>query len=96
MQTKLEADLNRPTQLDSLTYPKFYRWWCSATQDKQRKAARATSQRVIKCKGTDDFSEYLNAKLALKSSAQVHLADLLRECDIQIHSSHDLLVVLGD
>ena len=44
LQTKLEAYLKRPTQLDSLTYPEFYQWWRSATQDEQRKAARATSQ----------------------------------------------------
>ena len=47
---------------------------------------------VIKCKGTDDFKGYLNAKSALES-AQVHLADLLHECNIQIQSSHDLLAL---
>ena len=35
LQTKLETYLKRPTQLHSLTYPEFYRWWRSATQDEQ-------------------------------------------------------------
>ena len=34
----------------------------------------------------------MNAKSALES-AQVHLADLLRKCDIQIRSSHYLLAL---
>ena len=34
----------------------------------------------------------MNAKSVLES-AQVHFADLLRECDIQIQSSHDLLAL---
>ena len=53
LQTKLETYFKRPIQLDSLIYPEFYRWWCSATQDEQKKAVRATSQHVIKCKGAD-------------------------------------------
>ena len=48
LQTKLETYLKGPTQLDALTYPEFYQWWCSATQDEQKKAARATTQHVIK------------------------------------------------
>ena len=31
LKTKFEAYLQRPTQLASLTYPEFYRWWRSAT-----------------------------------------------------------------
>ena len=46
LQTKLETYLKRPTQLDSLTYPEFYRWWRSATVDEQRKVARATSRYI--------------------------------------------------
>ena len=92
LQTKLETYLKRPTQLDSLTYPEFYRWWRSATQDEQKKAARATSQRVIKCKGADDFKAYLDAKSALES-AQALLADLLSECNLQIQSGYDLLAL---
>ena len=76
LQTKLETYLRRPTQLDSLTYPEFYQWWRSATQDEQKKAAQATSQHVIKCKGADDFNGYLNAKSALESALAL-LADLL-------------------
>ena len=50
LQTKVETYLKRPTQLDSLTYPESYQWWRSANQDEQKKAARATTQHVIKCK----------------------------------------------
>ena len=48
LQTKLESYLKRSTQLDALTYPEFYQWWRSATQDEQKKAARVTTQHVIK------------------------------------------------
>lgn len=65
LQTKLESYLKRPTQLDSLTYPEFYQWWRSATPNEQKKAAWATTQHVIKCKGADDFKGYLNAKSIL-------------------------------
>ena len=92
LQTKLETYLKRPTQLDSLTYPEFYQWWRSANQDEQKKAARANSQRVIKCKGADDFSGFLDAKATLES-AQALLADLLSECSFQIQNSFDLLAL---
>ena len=61
LRTKLEIYLKRPTQLDSFTYPEFYQWWRSANQDEQNKAAWANSQCVIKSKGADDFSGYLDA-----------------------------------
>ena len=90
LQTKLETYLNKPTQLDSLTYPEFYQWWRSATKDEQKKAAQTTSQRVIKCKDADNFKGYLDAKSALES-AQALLADLL--CRPQIQSGYDLLAL---
>jgi hypothetical protein len=84
LQTKLETYLKRPTQLDSLTYPEFYQWWRSATQAEQKRAARATSQCVIKCKGANDFKEYLDAK-SIFESAQALLADyLLSECRLSV------------
>ena len=92
LQTKLETYLKRPIQLDSLTYPEFYQWWRSANQDEQRKAARANSQHVIKCKGADDFSGYLDAKSTFES-AQALLADFLSDCRLQIQSSYDLLAL---
>ena len=92
LQTKLETYLKRPTQLDALTYPDFYQWWRSATQDEQKKAARATSQQVIKCKGANDFQGYLDAKSALES-AEEYLADVLSECDLHIQNSYDLLAL---
>ena len=92
LQTKLETYLKRPIQLDSLTYPEFYRWWRSATQDEQKKATQATSQHVIKCKGADDFKGYLNTKSALESALAL-LADLLSECKFQIQSAYDLLAL---
>ena len=92
LQTKLETYLKRPTQLDSLTYPEFYQWWRDANQDEQKKAARANSQHIIKCKGADDFSGYLDFKSTLES-AQAFLADLLSECRLQIQSSYDLLAL---
>ena len=49
-----------------------------------------TSQPVIKCKGADDFSGYLDAKLALESALAL-LADLLSECKFQIHGRCNLL-----
>ena len=73
LQTKLET---YPTQLDALTYPEFNQWWCSTTRDEQKKAARATSQHVIKWKSADDYKGYLDAKTAVES-AQALLADLL-------------------
>ena len=94
LQTKLETYLKRPSQLDSLTYPEFYQWWRSATQDQQEKAARATSQCVIKCRGADDFKAYLDAKSALES-AHALLADLLSECMLQIQGGYDLLALKG-
>ena len=92
LQTKLETYLKRPTQLDLLTYPEFYQWWRSANQDEQKKAARANSQRVIKCKGADDFSGLLDAKATLES-AQALLADLLSVCSFQIQNNFDLLAL---
>lgn len=61
LQTKLETYLKHPPQLDLLTYPEFYRWWCSATSEEQKKASQSASKRkplVIKCKGADDFKGY--------------------------------------
>ena len=95
LQTKLETYLKRPTQLDSLTYPEFYQWWRSATQQEQKNAAQAAMKRkpfVIKCKGADDFSGYLSAKLALEA-AEEHLAHVLTDCDVQIESGYDLLAL---
>ena len=92
LQTKLETYLKRPTQLDALTYPEFYQWWRSVTQDEQKKAARATTQHVIKCKGANDFQGYLDAKSALESAAE-YLADVLSECDLHIQNSYDLLAL---
>ena len=92
LRTKLEIYLKRPTQLDSLTYPEFYQWRRSANQDEQNKAARANSQCVIKSKGADDFSGYLDAKSTLES-AQALLANLLSECGLEILSSYDLLAL---
>ena len=52
----------------------------------------ATSQRVIKCKGANDFKGYLDAKSALES-VQALLANLLSECRLQIQSGFDLLAL---
>ena len=76
LQTKLETYLERPTRLDSLTYPEFYRWRHFATQNQQNRVAQATSQPVVICRGADDFKGYLNAKSKLES-AKTLLADLL-------------------
>lgn len=92
LQTKLESYLKRPSQLHSLTYPEFYQWWRSATQNEQKKAARATTQHVIKSKGTDDFKAYLNAKSSLES-AEEYLGDVLSESDLQVQSLSDLLAL---
>ena len=83
LQTKFETYLKRPSQLDALTYPEFYQWWRSATQDEQKKAARATTKHVIKCRGANDFQGYLDAKSALESGKE-YLADVLSECDLHI------------
>ena len=92
LQTKLQTYLKRPTQLDALTYPEFCQWWRSATQDEQKKAAWATSQHVIKCKGANDFQSYLDASSAMETVRE-HLADVLSECDLHIQNSDDLLTL---
>ena len=46
----------------------------------------------MKCRASDDFSGYLDAKSTFKS-AQALLADLLSECRVQIQNSFDLLAL---
>ena len=50
------------------------------------------SQRVIKCKGADDFSGFLDTK-ATSESAHALFADLLYECSFQIQNTFDLLAL---
>ena len=50
------------------------------TKMSKKKPARANSQRVIKCKGADDFSGFL-------------LIYLFSECSFQIQNSFDLLAL---
>ena len=72
--------------------PNFISGGVLPTKMSRKKAARANSQHVIKCKGADDFSGYLDAKSALES-AQALLAGLLSECSFQIESGYDLLAL---
>ena len=95
LQTKLETYLKRPPQLDSVTYPEFYRWWRSATTQEQKKAFQSASKRkplLIKCKGADDFKGYHLARSEV-AAAKEQLVDVLNECDLQINSTYDLIAL---
>ena len=45
-ETKLEKYLQRPPQLDRLTYPEFFRWWDLASSAQQQKANDAAAEGV--------------------------------------------------
>ena len=92
LQTKHETYLNRPPQLAELMYPEFYQWWRSTTPAEQKTASEAKSNHIIKCKSADDFEGYLRATSHL-SEADASLAALLRECDLQVETGHDLLTL---
>ena len=81
LKTKVETYLKRPTQLASLTYPEFYRWWRSATPAEQKKAtSKAANGQVLvsKTKGTNDFRDYEIAKGILDTATE-SLAKLLAD-----------------
>ena len=40
VQTKLEAYLNRPVELPTLTYPEFFQWWQGASEKRLKKLQR--------------------------------------------------------
>ena len=95
LQTKLETYLKRPPQLDSITYPEFYRWWRSSTSQEQKKAFQSALKRkplMIKCKGPDDFQGYQLARSEL-AAAEEQLASILSECDYDINSTYDLIAL---
>ena len=95
LQTKLETYLKRPPQLHSITYPDFYRWWCSAAPQEQKKALQSASKRqplVIKCKGADDFKGYQLANTKVQAAEQ-QLASILSECDVHVNNSYDLVAL---
>ena len=94
LQTKIETYLKRPVGLHSLTYPEFYRWWRSATTAEQKKvtAEHEGEDYSVKCKGSDDFEEFLCARKTL-DGAQARLSDLLQRCDAQVGDGHDLLAL---
>ena len=94
LQTKVETYLKRPVGLHSLTYPEFYRWWRSATTAEQKKATaeHEGEDYSVKCKGSDDFEEFLCARKTL-DGAQARLSDLLQRCDAQVGDGHDLLAL---
>ena len=79
VQTKLEAYLNRPVELATITYPEFFQWWQAATSVQQRKAAKAAEEDEgfsIHTRGSDDFGDFFAAK-QVRDSSQQQLAELL-------------------
>ena len=91
LQTKLQTYLKRPTSLYNLTYPEFYMWWRSATTAEQRKYSHEGDAHDIKCKGSNDFEEYVYAKRKL-DEAQTKLSELLNQCE-EVRNGHDLLAL---
>ena len=96
LKTKFETYLQRPTQLAPLTYPEFYRWWCSATPAQQKIAVSmsANGQALIsETKGANDFRDYEIDKSILDITID-SLAELLADYESLVQTGEDL-VALG-
>ena len=78
-ETKLEKYLQRPPQLDRLTYPEFFRWWDLASSAQQQKATDAAAEGgtySVARQGADDFASFMDASRCLQS-AESSLSQLL-------------------
>lgn len=95
LRTKFDTYLQRPHQLKLVTYPHFFQWWRSAGTDEQKKAENASnthSKYIVKCKGTDEFKDFLACKAILERCQQT-LADALNKCDPKVENQDQLLTL---
>ena len=82
--TRFETYLQRPPELEEITYPDFYKWFRRATSEEQRKAERMTANGSValwKTKCADDFSDYL-ARKVVKDIATTELTSRLESTDV--------------
>ena len=89
LRIKVETYLERPPELQAITYPEFFQWWRSTSPDEQSKATKGANSHApfqIKCKGADDFQDYLRAKSSLQNGEQL-LARMFNECEVQVLNS---------
>ena len=73
VQMKLEAYLNRPVELATLTYPEFFnggRVVPLHSKKKAEKAAEEDQEYSIHTRGSDDFVDFMTAKQVRDSSQQ--------------------------
>ena len=82
--TRFETYLQRPPELEEITYPDFYKCFRRATSEEQRKAERMTANESVasqKTKRADDFSDYI-ARKVVKDRATAELTSRLKSTDV--------------
>ena len=95
-ETKLEKYLQRPPQLERLTYPDFFRWWDLASSAQQQKATDAAAEGgtySVARQGADDFASYMDALRCLQS-AESSLSQLLNGSTYRSASRDDFIALV--
>ena len=78
-----------------MTYPKFYRWWRSATPAEQKKAtSKAANGQVLlsQTKGANDFRDYEIAKNILNTAVE-NVAEILADYESLVQTGEDLVAL---
>ena len=94
-ETRLEKSLQRPPQLERLTYSEFFRCWHLATSAEQQKASDAAAEvgaYSVTRKGADDFASYMDTSRCLQS-AEHSLCQLLNGCTYSCEDGDDVALV---
>ena len=95
-ETRLEKYLQRPPQLERLTYPEFFRWWDSASSAQQQKASDAAAKGgtySVTRQGTDDFASYMDASRCLQSTER-SLFQLLNGSTYSCEDGDDVIALV--
>ena len=95
-ETRLEKYLQRPSELSTLTYPDFFRWWDIASSAQQQKAADAAAEGGTYCvtrQGSDDFAAYMDASVTLRN-AQNSLSQLLHDSTYSPETREDVVALV--
>ena len=95
-ETRLEKYLQRPPQLERLTYPDFFGWWDLASSSQQQKASDAAAEGGTYCvtrQGSDDFASYMDASRSLQN-AKHSLSQLLNDSTYSPENRDDVIALV--
>ena len=95
-ETRLEKYIQRPPQLERLTYPDFFRWWDLASSSQQQKASDAAAEGGTYCvtrQGSDDFASYMDASRCLRN-AEHSLSQVLNDSIYSPENRDDVIALV--